>query len=54
MLASHTAPHAQVKHMVIVETDAMYMARRQREAEATAARDPIIVRHPTSQQAPQA
>ena len=54
VLASQTSLSAQVKHMVIVETDAMYVARRQREAEATAPRDPIVVRHPTSQQAQQA
>ena len=30
VLASQTSLSAQVKHMVIVETDAMYVARRQR------------------------
>ena len=40
--------------MVIVETDAMYRARRQREADATTAREPIIVRHPVMQPQAQA
>ena len=35
----------QIKHMVIVETDQMYVQRQRQEREATAARPPLVVSH---------
>lgn len=36
----------QVKHMLSVETDIAYAARKAAEAAARALRPPIVVRHP--------
>ncbi|KAL6007101.1 hypothetical protein ACLOJK_032597 [Asimina triloba] len=38
----------QVKRLVVIETEAMYMARKQKAAEHRALRAPIVVNHSAS------